>query len=45
MNMRTDKPMSATGSNQRATDGRRRGFVTGMTEARPGIMTTEFGVA
>jgi hypothetical protein len=37
MNMRTDTPT------QRQTNGsRNRGFVTGTTEARPGIMTTEF---
>jgi hypothetical protein len=41
MNMRTDGPGSATRSDERTTDGRR-GFVAGMTEARPGFMTTEF---
>ena len=37
MNMRTDTP-----TQPRSNGTRGRGFVTGTTEARPGIMTTEF---
>jgi hypothetical protein len=39
MNMRSDAAQRNQGNGQRE---RERGFVSGTTEARPGIMTTEF---